>query len=71
MLDIRTGNIQTDKIKFADNGASVLKASELEGEPIVEILDDEGESLGYICEQEDAEAMIKALQKAIEEEWWE
>lgn len=71
MLDIRTGNIQTDKIKFADDGASVIRASEMEGEPIVEILDVDGESLGHICEQEDAEAMIKALQKAIEEEWWE
>lgn len=71
MLDIRTGNIQTDKIKFADDGVSIIKASELEGEPIVEILDDEGESLGYICDQEDAEAMIKALQKAIDEGWWE
>jgi len=71
MLDIRTNKVETTAIKFADTGASILRLGVMEDQPVIEILDEEGESIGVLHSEADVAAMAKALNYIAVEGWLE
>lgn len=70
-IDIRNG-ANIDKIQFATSAHDYYYGILLERScnMFVGILDEDGDYCGKIKTKEDAENLIKALQKAIELGWW-